>query len=655
MIHIQQRRYLGSKTKLLRFIDKTLKKEGIRPKSFADIFAGTGVVANHYSETCKIILNDILESNYLVYIAFFDEEKIRHPWLKCKINSYNKLSPKQLRDNYFSINFSDTYFSHDNSKIIGCIREDIEREFKLGNCNVRERAYLITTLIYALDRIASTVGHYDAFLDSKNRERQELQLKELKLKKPIDRVEIYNKDANDLVSKIEPDVVYIDPPYNSRQYSDTYHLLENIAEWRKQPVSGIARKIDRSHIKSSYNLKVATYAFRELISNIKARYILVSYNDMGTSGNARSQAKINDYELQLALEKRGRVKVYEMPINQFTTGRSTNTNLKERLFLCHIETGKSKSPRTIKANSKIQLAKHVKSPLNYTGGKYRLLPQLEKYFPMNINTFYDVFCGGANVGINAKAKRTMCIDNNRKVIEMLDCLKNNAFEDITRKILDTIQSFRLSESYLKGYDYYSVNSSQGLGRYNKRQYLALRDFYNRSKIKDPLVLLSLIIFSFNNQIRFNAKGEYNLPVGKRDYNGNSRKNIFQFNTQANSKIISFRVDDFRKLVKYKLNKADFIYLDPPYLLGLATYNEANSWTIQDELDLYKVLAEIDTQGIKFALSNVVQHKGQHNTVLVNWSEEHKFKINKIRQNYGNSNYQSRAGMNKTQEVLITNY
>ena len=105
--------------------------------------------------------------------------------------------------------------------------------------------------------------------------------------------EQYNTDTNELVKKIEADLVYIDPPYNSRQYCDAYHLLENVACWKKPDVEGTARKMDRSHLKSDYCTRSAPKAFEDLIDNIKAKYILVSYNNMGwtcTPSNAASRA-----------------------------------------------------------------------------------------------------------------------------------------------------------------------------------------------------------------------------------------------------------------------------------------------------------------------------------------------------------------------------
>jgi len=121
------------------------------------------------------------------------------------------------------------------------------------------------------------------------------------------------------------------------------------------------------------------------------------------------------------------------------------------------------------------------------------------------------------------------------------------------------------------------------------------------------------------------------------------------------KSIDFRVGDFRDLNKTKFSKSDFIYLDPPYLLGLASYNENGRWGEKDEHDLYTMLNKINKSGIKFALSNVLEHKGKVNNILKNWVAENNYTINFLDYGYKNSNYQSTAKQNKTIEVLVTNY
>lgn len=653
-VSIQQRRYLGSKTKLLPFIDSILAKEKVQFDTFADIFAGTGVVANHFREKSNIFVNDILDSNFKSYLAFFGKQRLRQKSLDLKLNEYNDLKPNKLRSNYFSKNFANTYYDLANSKKIGYIRQDIEDLYIAGEINEREYAYLITSLLYAMDRIANTVGHYDAYRKIHIPDKS-LILKPLLVAKSNFKTNVFKEDANELVKKIKSDVVYIDPPYNSRQYSDAYHLLENVACWKKEPVHGVAKKINRDNIKSRYSLKSAGNAFSDLINSIESKYILVSYNDMGTSGAERSQSRISDHEIISALERRGSVKIYETNFNQFTTGSSKKDDLKERVFFCRVKEMKSKKPAKVNSRKNTHMPDFVKSPLNYTGGKHKLLPQITNYFPDKIETFYDVFCGGANVGVNADADKIVCIDKNHHVVNLLNLISKSNFEDLNQNIIGVIEKFGLSQSYLHGYESYNAESSSGLGRYNKNAFLNLRDYFNSTGGSDSSLLLVLILYAFNNQIRFNSRGEFNLPVGKRDYNGSSRKNLANFNAITNEKNVHFKEGDFRDLKHMQFSKNDFIYLDPPYLLGLASYNESGGWSDSHEYELLNTLDTLNQRGVKFALSNVLEHKGKKHAELQNWANENRFKINHISHNYKNSNYQTTAKNGSTKEILVTNY
>lgn len=236
-------------------------------------------------------------------------------------------------------NFSDTYFSRADCARIGCIREDIERRCRRGELNLRERAILITSLLYAMDKIALTCGHYDAY------RRGAAAGQPLELRVPLAPTDndpgnqCFNEDANNLVKRITADLVYIDPPYNSRQYCDTYHLLENVARWEKPPVYGVARKMDRKALKSRYCTRDAVSAFETLVADIRARYILFSYNNMAAKGNGRSNAKLSDADILRILRTRGEVRVFSEAYRAFSAGQSDIEDHAERLFLCICDDG----------------------------------------------------------------------------------------------------------------------------------------------------------------------------------------------------------------------------------------------------------------------------------------------------------------------------
>ena len=330
--YINNRRYLGNKYKLLPFIKRVVDTECRNIESVADIFAGTGAVSSAFVDDKIIITNDLMYSNYICNYAWFSGQSYNPQVVIDYVVKYNQL--ENLEDNYMSKNFGNTYFSIEDCLRIGFIREDIENNFKSGKINKRERAILITSLLYAMDKIANTCGHYDAYRKNVKFE------KSLELFVPLAKVQnnennlCFNMDANDLVKNIYADLVYIDPPYNSRQYCDAYHLLENVALWQKPEVHGVARKMDRKNMKSQYCTKNATLVFEQLINDINARYILFSYNNMETKGNDRSNAKIADSDIMRILNNKGEVKVFEEDYKPFTTGKSDIKGNKERLFLC---------------------------------------------------------------------------------------------------------------------------------------------------------------------------------------------------------------------------------------------------------------------------------------------------------------------------------
>lgn len=637
---INNRRYLGNKYKLLPFITRVVEKECKNINTVADLFAGTGAVASAFIDK-KIITNDIMYSNYICHVAWFSSEHYSEEKIIKIITQYNNL--KVVEDNYMSDNFSDTYFSLDDCRKIGFIRQDIEEKFDLGDINARERALLITSLLYAMDKIANTCGHYDAYRQGVEFE------KHLELYVPQPEPDVnennvcYNMDTNKLAPEIEADLIYIDPPYNSRQYCDAYHLLENVARWEKPEVFGVARKMDRTALKSDYCTQKATVAFENLIDSIHAKYILLSYNDMANKGNDRSNAKISDEDIMRILSKKGKVKIFSEDYKAFSAGKSDIQANQERLFLCACNDERKEV---------------IPSALNYTGGKYKLLSQILPLFPKDADQVVDLFCGGCNVGINVDCNKVLFNDSNEYLMGLLDTFRRLTKEEIFDWIYKSIDKYGLSLVSKNGYDFYNCESSKGLGEYNKAGYNKLRDDFNKKASKDNeyyLMLYLLIVYSFNNQLRFNRKGEFNLPVGKRDFNSKMQGKLEAFIDRVKSGDYRFTTDDFRNVSMEGYTDKSFFYADPPYLITCATYNEQAGWTENDEKDLLNYLEELDKKGIRFALSNVLESKGKKNVILSEWiNQNKKFKAIPLNYDYTNSNYHTKKD-GITKEVLVVNY
>lgn len=301
----------------------------------------------------------------------------------------------------------------------------------------------------------------------------------------------------------------------------------------------------------------------------------------------------------------------------------------------------------------------IQSPLNYTGGKFKLLPQILPLFPNNIDIFVDLFCGGANVGINVRSDRTILNDTNDNLTYLFSMFKNLGADFLP--LIDTIiEKYNLSQSSKFGYEYYNCDSGTGLAPYNKNRFLKLRDDFNDKKSIDYYyyaMLYVLIVYSFNNQIRFNKQGQFNLPVGKRDFNLKMQEKLKKFIKRLSIQNCEFSNLDFRDFDLSKLTKNSFVYVDPPYLITCATYNEQDGWNEQDEKDLLNFLDRLHLKNIKFGLSNVLRSKGKENLILINWLKKNcdKYKVCSLEYNYKNSNYQTKNKNSITEEVLIINY
>lgn len=278
----------------------------------------------------------------------------------------------------------------------------------------------------------------------------------------------------------------------------------------------------------------------------------------------------------------------------------------------------------------------VKSPLNYTGGKFKLLPQLLPLFPSKISTFYDIFGGGANVSVNCGAEHIYYNDIIPYVSKILEGMKE---EGSIKKVLNVIDTYSLSKTNLEGF--------------NKLRF----DYNNGNDSWENLY--ALIVHSFNYQMRFNSNHKYNSSFGKNVsyFSPTLQSKFLKFAERLNNLDIVFSSKDFRDVDYSDANENDLVYFDPPYLVSCAVYQDGKrgfkGWGEQDEKDLLSLCDKLNKQGTRFALSNVLESKGKKNDILINWSK--KYIVHYLDTGYRNSNYQRKDRDSKDIEVLITNY
>ncbi len=328
-IKIESRRYIGNKAKLTGWIMNIIENETQNTESFVDIFAGTAIVSQAALKRYKkVIINDLLYSNNIIYKAFFGKGNYNNKKLEDFIHRYNSVNSNLLEENYFSENFGDKFFEKNIAKKIGFIRQDIENE--KNNLTEKEYAILLATLIYNMDKVANTVGHFDAYIKKPIRKKQfYLTLIDAN---SFENVDIYREDANVLAKRIKADIAYIDPPYNSRQYSRFYHVYETLVKWDKPKLYGVALKPEPENM-SKYCTVKAKDSFRELVNNLDVKYLAVSYNNTYKSKSKSSENKIKLEEITGILNEVGETKVFEQSYKAFNTGKTNFSDHKEYLFL----------------------------------------------------------------------------------------------------------------------------------------------------------------------------------------------------------------------------------------------------------------------------------------------------------------------------------
>lgn len=330
---LESRRYIGCKTKLVDWIFGLIDEHTHEIHSFCDIFAGTGVVAHRALQRYeRVVVNDFLHSNNVMYRAFFapgnwSEEKVQDI-----INMFNSVEPNRIRENYFSKNFGGKYFYHDTAKKVGYIRERLKNMH--GELTEKEYAVLMASLIYSIDRHANTMGHFDAY-HKKAPSAHQFVMRMIEVES-FGGVEIYQEDANRLARNINVDLTYIDPPYNSRQYSRFYHVYENLVQWKKPKLYGTALKPKEENM-SDYCRNAAFTAFTDLVSHIRSRYLVVSYNNTYHSKSTSSENKIKLEQLEEVLSKCGRTQVFNHEFKAFNSGKTEFDDHREYLFITEVD------------------------------------------------------------------------------------------------------------------------------------------------------------------------------------------------------------------------------------------------------------------------------------------------------------------------------
>ena len=298
--------------------------------------------------------------------------------------------------------------------------------------------------------------------------------------------------------------------------------------------------------------------------------------------------------------------------------------------------------------------KTIRSPFFYVGDKYKLMPQLKQLMPKKIEQYIEPFVGGGSSFLNSKGTSYMLNDVDSYVVELHKQIGSytGRAEELFEELFEIIDFYGLSCSYRgicvpeelkKKYvkTYYS--------KYNKDAYVRMRKDFNENK-DDYLRLYLLLIYGFNHMIRFNGKGDFNLPVGNVDFNNNvyqALNNYLKF--VGEHEIEFFNMDYISFLEKIRFDKNSYVFLDPPYLISMSEYNKL--WNDKKEDELCEYLDSLNDRGIKFGITNLITHKGKVNQRFLEWSK--KYCAYDVKSNYISFNDNSIKA--DSQEVFVTNY
>lgn len=294
-----------------------------------------------------------------------------------------------------------------------------------------------------------------------------------------------------------------------------------------------------------------------------------------------------------------------------------------------------------------------RSPFFYVGDKFKLIPQLKANFPENIDRFVEPFCGGGSVFLNVGANEYMLNDIDTYMIQLHEFLLSYSDnpQGFWCELEQNIEKYNLSATYM-GRDVPQEMRKEFVktyfARYNKESYIQLRSDFNQNK-ENMMLLYMLLIYGFNRMLRFNAKGDFNLPVGNVDFNKNVVNALNAYFEYVKDKDIQFFNMDYQDFInEIEPTRDDFIYLDPPYLITFSEYNKL--WDEDSEMRLIHFLDEIDERGVRFAVSNILWHRKRYNGTFNEWAQQ--YNIVRIQSNY--ISYHDNTEKD-SYEVLVKNY
>lgn len=616
-------RYLGNKEGILQDITNLLNQKNLMNKqlTFFDAFAGTGAVSVALKNNFNIKINDSLSWSVIYTKGRLLSQNSNFKKLGVDPFDYFN-SNENTRKDFFYREYSPgasnrMYFSVENAGKIDWIRYTIE-QWKVNDLlDYGEYEYLLASLIESISKVANTAGVYGAYLkkwDPRALKKMEfIPVPRNEDRNPINISEnnFFNEKLENIIGQVETDILYLDPPYTQNQYGTQYHLLETLIKMDNPSISPITGSRPTGPMRSDWSKEFkVNILLDKILSETTARYVLMSYSDDGIMSQSFIEAAFKRY---------GKAETYE--VRKIDYKKYNNYKSKKRAshheYLFFVE---------LKNKDSII----YESPLNYTGSKSGMVDTIYSKVPGNPKYFFDIFGGGFNVGINSTSNNIYYNDNNYIVSELIAMFRDQDTYSLIKYIKSQINKFELTAA-------------------NSENYKIVRDYYNNQYKKDPRLLFTLIMYGFQQQIRFNSKLELNNPVGMRWFNDKILEKLVSFSRVIKEIDLTITACDFNEVV-IPDGPETFIYLDPPYRLTLGSYNDGkrgfSAWNIESEKKLLAFMEKRNAAGNKIMMSYILEHGELQNDNLKNWLTNNN--------HFHYINVAGTKGRNRS-EILVLNY
>jgi adenine-specific DNA-methyltransferase len=613
-------RFIGNKELITSEVFDILDQHGLtyRDLTLLDAFCGTGAVSDALKDSFNIVANDMLRWCVIYTRGRACASECTFTRLGFDPFEYFN-SSDSTAEGFFYKNYSPAaskrmYFTSKNAGRIDFFRTAIERWNEANLISENEYAYLLASLIESVSIVSNTAGVYGAFL--KHWDPRAL--------KPIvftkvdsydalhNQLEFLNSKIEDVISEINCDILYIDPPYTQNQYGTQYHLLETLVLNDNPTISRITGSRSTTPMRSDWSKDHKCHIlFDKIVAKTTARYILFSYSKDGFMSKSFIEACLKRY---------GKPETYVCKKISYRK----YTNFKSREKKDHFE-------YLFFVEKRPENEVEFESPLNYIGSKAKMISYIKKEAPKHFTSFVDAFGGGFNVGININAHRII-------------------YNDINHFVTNLVASFRTNDTYQYILYLKRIIKKFGLEKENAKSYNRVREYYNSIPLdkRDPKLLYAVILYGFNQQIRFNNDHDFNNPVGMRWFNDKVLEKMISFSRVIKEKNIHFESKDYHELY-YEVDKNTFTYLDPPYMLTNGSYNDGkrgfHGWNSETEKKLFDFVDKLNEEDKPFMISYVLEHKGKYNERLKEWIKNGGYKVIYVEPILGN----------KRKEILITNY